>query len=744
MNNKSSTHPGPLNWQVGWTRDPAQAPATFVPATVPGAVQLDWARAEGWPPHWQAENAAAYGWMEDVHWVYQTRLAKPALRPGQQLILVGLGIDYAFSVRVAGQVVHTQEGMFSPFALELTDAPDGARLEIVVAPAPKEPLPNDPGDILDRGRKETRQSCKPAVSYGWDFHPRLVPLGIWDELYLEVRSAEAWLDQVEVSYELALDFSTAELRLRTEGSATRVRWTLYDPAGNTVGTCEGDPHQLILLINQPRLWWPRSEGEAALYTSSVEVFDRSGALTQTCVQRVGLRRLRLVMAPGQFNRADGSPLTQPPVPMTMEVNGRSIFMRGANWVCPDIFPGTLTPERYRTQLDLFAGANLNFLRAWGGAIVNKTPFFERCDELGLLVWQEFPLACNRYEGTDHYLRVLDQESRAIIRRLRRHACLAIWCGGNELFNSWSGMTMQDHAIRLLDRNCFDLDRSRPFLPTSPLHGIRHGSYSFRMWRAPDAPTVFEGFARATATAYMEFGVPAPTSVEGLRRIIPEAELWPPRASGSWAFHQGLGAWGGDAASWLYPNIADLYFGPSSSLEELVERLQLLQCEGYKAIYEEGRRQKPVCSALACWVFNEPWPCAANNSIVAWPDEPKPGYFAVAAANRPTMASARIPHFDWSPGSAFSTQLFLLNDAPTAIGPMDIRARLETKDAVVELGCWPCPGTAPNTHLAGPILSGTAPDAPGRRFRLIVDVAGHPECSSTYTLITKHHKDAHAS
>ncbi len=725
-----------LTWRLGFTKDPALTPSEWVPATVPGAVQLDWARAHQWPPYWQGENATAYGWMEDVYWVYETRLMKPALSPGQRLMLVGQGVDYAFLVRVDGRVVHTQEGMFSPFEADLTSAPEGARLEIVVAPAPKEPLPDDPGDILDRGRKEARQSCKPAVSYSWDFHPRLIPLGVWDELRLAVRSSDAWLDHVEVAYELAADFSSAELRLHSEGRAARVHWTLHDPAGNIAGACQGDPHQLIVSINQPHLWWPSSEGPAALYTSTVEVFDRAGKLTQTCVQRVGLRRLRLIMAPGQFDRSDGYPLTQPPVPMTMEVNGRPIFMRGANWVCPDIFPGTLTPERYRTQLDLFAGANLNLLRSWGGAIINKTVFFDLCDELGILVWQEFPLACNRYEGTEHYLRVLDQESRAIIRRLRRHACLAIWCGGNELFNSWSRMTMQDHAIRLLDRNCFDLDRSRPFLPTSPIHGIRHGSYSFRLWHAPDAPSVFEGFAKGTATAYMEFGVPAPTSVAGLRRIIPEAELWPPRPSGSWLFHQGLGAWGGDPSSWLYPNIAELYFGSSSSLEELVDRLQLLQSEGYKAIYEEGRRQKPVCCALACWVFNEPWPCAANNSIVAWPDEPKPGYFAVAAANRPTMASARIPRFDWEPGSAFSTQLFLLHDGPHAVTPLIMKTWLESAGQRTALGTWDCPGTEPNQHLVGPVLTGLTPAAQGETFRLHIEDEGHPEFSSVYTLAFK--------
>ncbi len=725
-----------LDWNVGWTRDADQSPERFVPATVPGAVQLDWARAEGWPPHWEGENFRAYGWMEDVYWVYRTTLAKPALAPDQRLFLVCKGVDYACTVRVAGSVVHAQEGMFSPFAVDLTAAAPGTLVEIIVAPIPKAPLPDDPGDILDRGRKEARYSCKPAVSYGWDFHPRLVPLGIWDDTFLEIRSAGAWLEQVEVDYTLSSDLAQADLRLHSEGPAARVRWTLHDPAGRPAAACEGAPDQVTLHLDRPALWWPLSEGAQALYTSTVEVLDAQGRVRQTCVQRVGLRRVRLVMAPGQFNITGGYPLTQPPAPITMEINGRSIFMRGANWVCPDIFPGTLNPARYHTQLQLFAGANLNLLRAWGGAVVNKTAFYDLCDELGILVWQEFPLSCNRYPDDAHYLKILDQESRSIIRRLRRHACLAIWCGGNELFNGWSGMTMQDHAIRLLDRNCFDLDRARPFLPTSPLWGMRHGAYSFHLWGGDQAPSVFEGYRQkpgSPATAYMEFGVPAPTSAVMLRKIIPAAEIWPPKAAGAWISHQGFGAWGGHPGSWLYLYIAEHYFGPCTSLEQMVDRLQLLQSEGYKAIYEEARRQKPVCSAAACWVFNEPWPCAANNSIVAWPDQPKPGYHAVAAANRPTLASARIPRFDWAPGAAFSAELFLLHDAPDAVPPLEIHARLEACGFRAELGAWSCPGTTANTHLAGPVVRGTVPSAAGETFRLVLEVTGRPELSSTYTL-----------
>lgn len=724
-------------WTVGHTADPAITPERFVPATVPGAVQLDWARAEGWPPYWQGENFRAYGWMEDVYWVYRAYLAKPTLAHDQRLVLVCGGVDYACLVRVDGTVVHQQEGMFSAFTIDLTAAKEGALLEIAVSPAPKTQLKGgECKDVVNEGRALARQSCKPAVSYGWDFHPRLIPLGIWDETFLEIRPAAAWLDHVEVAYDLSEDFTTADLRLLTEGSAPSLRWTLLAPDGSLAGSMTAPPGEasLTLHLENPALWWPLSEGAPSLYTSTVETLDSAGAVVQTTTQRIGLRRMRLIMAPGQFSYTHGYPASQPPVPITFEINGRPIFARGANWACPEIFPGTLTTERYREQLDLFAGAHLNLLRSWGGAIVNKDAFFDLCDERGIMVWQEFPLACNCYEGTPAYLRVLDSESRAIIRRLRRRACVVLWCGGNELFNGWSGMTMQDHALRLLDRNCFDLDPARPFLPTSPLIGIRHGDYRFKM---SEDLTAFQNYQGKHTAAYMEFGVPAPPSAARLRELIPAAEIWPIKPTASWVARHAFGAWNSEQpGSWLYPEVAEHYFGPPESLEELVQQLQLLQAEGYKAIYEEGRRQKPTCSAVACWAFNEPWPTAANNSLVAWPNTPKPGYHAVAAANRPTMASARIPRFDWLPGSEFSTELFLLHDGPQPLGPCQISARLESAAGTIELGNWSCPGTAANTHAAGPVLNGRVPDTAESTFTLLLTIKDHPEWSSSYTLATR--------
>ncbi|MDD2763784.1 MAG: hypothetical protein PHE83_07420 [Opitutaceae bacterium] len=724
-----------LEWKVGHAPSVGVSPERWVPAVVPGAVQLDWARAEGWPPYWHGSNCASYRWMEDVFWTYRARVSSGACSGGERLLFVCGGVDYRFDVIWEGQVVHEQEGMFTPFEIDLTDrAQQGGLLEIRLYPAPK--APSDKDDL-----KQARLSVKPPVAYGWDWHPRLIPLGIWQDTYVEVRPPAHFLD-CEVTYSLDSTLQTAHLETAVTASpgadGREWRWTLMAPSGGQVargqGRLAGGRGRDSAKLENPELWWPHDHGSQPLYVATFELLDPSGQPVERRNVRMGFRRVKLVMHEGAWDYPSGFPKSRSHPPITLEINGRAIFARGTNWVPPEIFPGTITTETYRPLLKLAHDAHLNLLRSWGGGIVNKEGFFDLCDELGLLVWQEFPLACNPYEDDPAYLRVLDTESRSIIQRVRRHPCLAMWCGGNELFNSWSGMTDQSLALRLLNRNCLDLDPTTPFIATSPLDGMGHGDYRFRDEHGQE---VHQIFLKSNHTACPEFGCPGPSSVEYLKRFIPESELWPLRADSSWGIHHGLGAWGGEATSWLCLPALQHYFGEPAGLEALVAQGQWLQTEGYKVIYEEIRRKKPVCSMALNWCYNEPWPSAANNSIVNWPAEPKPAYHAVAASCRPVMASARIPKFSWIEGEEFEAELWLLNDSPAPIPAGRIDVVIVVGDLQAEVGKWEHPAASPNRHVRGPVLRWRLPRPQGSdRFILRLLVDGIPGRDSAYTMPLK--------
>jgi beta-mannosidase len=436
------------------------------------------------------------------------------------------------------------------------------------------------------------------------------------------------------------------------------------------------------------------------------------------------------MHPTAWETREAFPKSRNEPPITLRVNGRPVFGKGSNWIPPEIFPCLETPARLGELVALAKAANFNLLRCWGGAAMPGDAFFEACDRLGVMAWVEFPLGCNPYPDDPDYLAELGTHARALVRRVRPHPSLALWCGGNELFNRWSLMTDQSLPLRLLNSVCLDLDPHTPFIPTSPLEGMAHGNYVFRY---ADGREVYEAMAQARYTAYPEFGMPGPSAVETLKGFIPADELFPPAPRGSWKHHHAFGAWVGD--TWLCWDLLQDYFGPIQNLETLVELGQWLQCEGYKAIYEEARRQKPVCSMALNWCYNECWPCAANNSLLEWPARKKPAYDAVAAACRPVLASLRLRKFSWSPGETFECDLWLLNDAPGERPAARIDVTLEADGAApLCVGTWEAPSAGANENMAGPTLRFRLPALPAvDRFRMVASCPAHPEWTSVYTL-----------
>jgi beta-mannosidase len=718
-----------LTWEIGYHKEKDQKPDEWFAAMVPGAVQLDYARAQQWGPYWYADNWKDYGWMEDVYWTYRTVFDKPDFTDNQQVVFFSEGIDYEFDIYLNGEKLHYQEGMFTPVDLDLTDhLKDNNELLVDIYPAPK-------AQEDHRDRSQADRSVKPAVSYGWDWHPRLIPCGIWEETGIRIINRRG-LSDWDIDYQLNEELTTATVTLTFSGSGIEkmsyeilIRNQVDAEILKRTGQIVNNHPSVHFEVPDISLWWPWDQGEPYLYEVELRLMNEN-EVKQTVHRRIGFRRAKLVMNPGTW-QVEGFPKSRSNPPMTMEINGRRIFCRGTNWVNPEIFPGIITHQTYDTLTDLALKANFNLLRIWGGAIVNKDPFFELCDEKGILVWQDFPLACNPYEGTPEYLAVLEQEATSIIHRLKGHPSLVLWCGGNELYNNWSGMTDQSLALRLLNSLTFRLDPARPFIPTSPIMGVGHGNYVFRDIQTGEE--VFQWMPKAHNTAYTEFGMPGPSSVEILESFIPSDQLFPSRPGTVWETHHAFNAWVGN--TWLCEDMLEVYFGPSGDLETLVGRGQLVQSQGYKVIYEEARRQKPYCSMALNWCFNEPWPTAANNSLINWPARPKPAFDAVSESCRPVLASGRVKKFSWKKDEEFTVDLFLLNDSPEKISPGKMIVKL-IGDKELELMQWDFPEVPPNQNLAGPTARIRMPDWEGEMFELVLEIEDDSQLNSSYILLYK--------
>lgn len=705
-----------LLWKVGYSQKEGQLPEEFVEAKVPGAVQLDWAKAKGYPDPFVNVNFKQYKWMEDCFWYYKALLPAYELKEGQQLYFVSCGIDYEFEIYVDEKKIFYQEGMFTEVECDLTEYAQGGH-ELIIRIFP---IPKDKTGIAD-SREEARQSVKPAASYEWDWHPRLVPLGIWDETFLEVRNAD-FIRSAEVKAELSRDCSHAKLHLNAEVEGrAQVTWNVFSPKGENI--FHGQGTSCTVEIEHPELWWCNGYGEAALYSWEAVL---PGGNKKT--GRTGLRRIELTMNEGTWDEPSEFPKTRSNPPITITLNGVRVFAKGTNWVCPEVFPGTVDEGTYRPLVQYAKEAHMNMMRCWGGAYVDKENYFDLCDEMGIMVWQEFPLACNDYYNNDHYLAVLEQEAVSIIRRLRKHPSVVLWCGGNELFNNWSGMDEQKLALRLLNKLCYEQDRETPFIMTSPLMGMGHGNYLFLYQNGQE---VFEAMQKSRNTAYTEFGVPSIADREYLDQYISREYLEPFQPNEVTIAHHAFSAWVPGDDTWCCKNTIEQYFGQQETLEGLIEKSQWMQSEGYKGIFEEARRQKPYCSMALNWCFNEPWPTIANNSLMSYPAIPKPAYYAVKESLKPVSASARILKFSYHGNELFEAELWLLNDRMETVPAGKVEAYLKIGEQEIHLLTWEHGELRPGENLIGPSVRCLLPNLQADHMEIILKAG---EYSNSYKLL----------
>lgn len=681
----------------------------FFPVEVPGNIQKDYAAFMNWGDVNWMDNCLKYIDIEDWFWSYKTNITCEA-KNDEKIFFVTEGIEYEYDIKLNGKVLTHHEGMFTKVEIDITDElKDGNELEILIYPHPKR-------EGAAPCRDQADQSVKPCVSYGWDWHPRLIISGIWNETYIETRG-KSYIRDAEVKYKLNKDLTEADLHFDIECDDA-VEITLWDMEGNEL--YKGDNCDIHL--DKVNLWWCRGQGVPYLYSWSVKSNENE------IKGRLGLKKVRLVMSGQKAWDVPFFPKSRANAPITIELNGRKIFAKGSNWVNADIYTATISKETYRTLVTYGFEANMNIFRCWGGANVDKEPFFDICDELGIMVWQEFPLACNNYVGTPSYLAVLEPEAKAIIKRVRRHACHVLWCGGNELFNSWSGMTEQSLALRLLDKICYEEDFGKPFIMTAPLNGMGHGYYQF--YDPETDRNVFEIYRNSCKSAYSEFGTPSIASMEQLRAIFDEETLNNPtdKADSPWVLHHGFKAW--SVNSWCNFDFIEKYFGKQNTIEDYVNKSNILQCESYKCIFEEARRQKPDCSMAMNWDYNEPWKTAAGNNIIEYPTKRKPSYYAVQSALRDVMPSARAEHFTFKPGDVFNAELWLLNDSQEIIE--DTVEVYFTVDGVKKhIMTWNTGLSEPNTNIRGHKIAVDIPDSPTQMMTLTLEA----KCgNSEYTFL----------
>ncbi len=750
-----------LNWSVGYTASPDIYPEEMFPAKVPGSVQTDYAAYKNWEPYYKDANFYDYARFEDVYWLYTAPLTFTLL-PGQKATLRFSGIDYKYQIRVDNDILCEGEGMFAPVSVDVTAyAGKNATLEVCIFPAPKADDSNT--------RTQVIKSCKAAACYGWDWHPRLISAGLWDEVQLCIQDTPA-IKEMDVSYALSDTCDTCEIKIQTTLTNTcTVKITLSEKDtifAKQACSAEESVHDkgaivlekiftandllttgieqansaseyigtYSLTLPSPKLWQPVGYGNQNLYVLSFSTLNRESDITDEYQRTIGFRRTKLVMNTGSWERETEFPKTRSDAPATLEINGRRIFAKGSNWVNAQVFPGDMNEAHYRELLTLVKDANMNILRIWGGGFINKESFYDLCDEMGIMVWQEFPLACNEYPNDEAYLAVLAKEATAIVKRLRTHPCLVLWCGGNELFNNWSKMTDQHHALRLLNSICYTEDRHTPFIMTSPLNGMGHGHYM--NYDEETGKEFITLLSKATNTAYTEFGCPGAASPDYIKSFINETDYADCNPDNKiWCAHHGFFAWRKNC--WIRTPEVEYFFGEYKDKEDLFEKSAFLQAMCYRSCFEEMRMQWPQCSMALNWCFNEPWPTVANNSLISWPNVIKPAYTAVREALRPTLAALRIDRHLWYAGETFRGEIWILNDSLLGLPSSEITVSYAIGSMPpIKWGTLYYETVPAQTNLQCGILTFSIPKDFKGELHIHLEVASCPEMQSSYTYLCR--------
>jgi beta-mannosidase len=537
---------------------------------------------------------------------------------------------------------------------------------------------------------------KAQFGFGWDWGPRLPTIGIWRPVELRrerraaIRAVHFYTLEIDHTGNRAMVAVRIEAeRFATDKSLTAAISLTPAPAGGPVAehtvTLEDKKTHLearaYLVVEHPRLWWTHDLGEPALYDLRISLGE-DGAHLAHHRSRVGIRTLELDQSPDPAERGTRF--------FRFVLNGVGIFARGANWIPADSFVGAIEEERYEKLLGAASEANMNMLRVWGGGIYEREVFYDLCNELGLLVWQDFMFACATYPEADpHFVAEVEAEARYQVRRLRSHPCLALWCGNNE--NQWihdrtfwrrsrnkvPGALYYDE---ILPRVVAELDGKTPYWSGSPYGGsdhnareegnvhnweVWHGNFPRRFGEKPRTDPTPENvsylrYAEDTGRFISEFGMHAAPVYETLRRVIPPEQLY--RHSPSMDHHNK------DEPKNKGDDLMLTVTGLPSNLEEYIDYSMIAQAEGLKFGIEHFRRRKPHCSGTLFWQLNDCWP-VLSWSMLDYYEFAKAGYYYVRRAYASVLASFK----QLEDGDV---ELWITNDALTGIQEV-VTARLRT-------------------------------------------------------------------
>ncbi len=595
-------------------------PESAIAASVPGDFVLDVARRRTEDPYYQ-DNYLQSRLHETEHVFYTVKFDWDA--DTENTFINFEGIDTIADVYLNGQKIGHAENMFIPHQFEAKGLVHGLNEVLVhIYPAALEAR-KYPIAAFQSAQKYNYESLvirKAAHMFGWDICPRIVTAGLWrpvsvvqkrplriDSAYLMVTGIKgdqascAMIFDVDIGREHPMFYS-----VRVEGVCGDSRFECEQALWYVHG-------RMTFKVDNAKLWWPRGYGEANLYDVTVTLLQQ-GRPIDSIKFRQGLRTVELKR--DDILDADGKG------EFCFIVNGHRIYIKGTNWVPADALHGN-DGERIPRILDLVEDIGCNAMRVWGGGVYESDYFYNWCDEHGIIIWQDFMMACGVYPHTERMISQLREEVTAIVKRLRHHACICLWAGDNECdsANFWGGYR-RDPSTNTLTRGVIPEvlhaeDWTRPYLPSSPYIsseayklGMEEHTPEQHLWGPRD---YFKGhfYHDANAVFASEMGYHGCNSPVSIYRFIGKAESWPVDNNDMYLYHAASPELTDSPYTYrialMTSQLKFLFGREPKNLDEYARMSQISQAEAKKFFVECFRSRRPERTGLIWWNIMDCWP-----------------------------------------------------------------------------------------------------------------------------------------
>ncbi|GGM12061.1 beta-mannosidase [Streptomyces fumigatiscleroticus] len=594
----------------GWILRHPDGSGEPLPASVPGCVHTDLLAAGLIPDPFLGRNETEVAWVGRRDWTYETELRAGSAH--EQTDLVFDGLDTVAEILLDGRPLGRVRNMHRSYRFDVTGLSGRLTVRFASAYAEAEAVRGRLGERPAAYTEPYQYVRKMACSFGWDWGPTLVTAGIWRPARLEHWST-ARLARIRPLVTVDGNVGRVEAHVDVERTRVEAPLTVEARIGGTRARAEldGTSGTVRLEVADPELWWPRGHGGQPLYELELTLLHGEEPL-DVWRRRIGFRTVALDTAPDAHGTG-----------FTLVVNGERLFARGVNWIPDDAFPSRITRERYRERLRQAADAGVDLVRVWGGGIYESEDFYDACDELGLLVWQDFPFACAAYPEEQPLRGEVEAEARENVVRLMPHPSLALWNGNNENlwgFRDWDWERRlagdswgEGYYLGLLPRVVAELDPARPYTagspwsgswlhhPNDPAHGTHH---SWEVWNRRDYADYRLDVPRFVA----EFGWQAPPAHATLRRALPGEKLAP--GSPGMLHHQKAE----DGNGKLERGLARHFPLPGDDFDRWHYLTQVNQARAVAAGIEHWRSHWPVCAGTVVWQLNDCWPVTSWAAI----------------------------------------------------------------------------------------------------------------------------------